>query len=168
MLEHYDQSRPELRYQLTVESFATVSNTFAMKISSASRGSCNGDHWTHSSSNVRRRPSSSESNVAITHGEPDLATEGLPLAKTEPSAMPQSEPARDSKTMVISSILTNLPSAYTDSPEKADTTGLGLLLTSGGSKALVSTGIADVVGTAVEKSREVLNAVKIRFYKDDA
>ena len=78
-------------------------------------------------------------------------------------AMPQSEPAHDSKTMIISSILTNLPSAYTDSLEKADTTGLGLLLTSGGSKALVSTGIADAVGTAVEKSREVLNAVKLRF-----
>ena len=82
--------------------------------------------------------------------------------------MRQSELARDSKSMVTSSILNNLPSAYTESLEKVDTTDLGLLLTSGGSKALVSAGIADVVGTAVEKSREVLDAVKTRFYKDKA
>ena len=73
MLDRYDQNHPELRYQLTAESFATVANTFAMKISSASRGSCNDDHWTHSLSNVRRRPSPAASKAPMTHSEPGLA-----------------------------------------------------------------------------------------------
>ena len=82
--------------------------------------------------------------------------------------MPQNEPAHESKTMLASSILTNLPSTYTKFDGKADTTPLGLSHTSGGSKALVSAGIADIVRAAIETSKGILNAVKIHFYKDEA
>ena len=164
MLEPYDRKRPHLRYQLTAESFATVAETFAMKLPFSSRSHSDGDPCTQSLCNVRRQPTPAEKKIPMAHSEAEPGSEGRSLVRTDASAMLQSEPGPESQATLTSSILSSPISTYTESVEKSETTRLGDLLTLKSFKALVSSGIIDVVVTATGKSREVVDTFRTRFY----
>ena len=168
MLEPYNRKRPNLRYQLTAESFATVAKTFSMKVPRPIRSSCDGDSSTQSLCNVPQKPAAEERKPAMTHSEPDLGSEGAPLAKIKLSAMPQSESERGSRITPTSYILANPPSTCMQSIQENDATCTGPLLTSGGFKAMVLAGITDAALTTAEKSREFMDAFRTRFYKTEA
>ena len=168
MLEHYNRNRPELRYRLTAKSFATVAKTFAMKVPRRIRSRCDGDGSTQTLCNVPQEPAAEERKPAMTHSEPGLGSEGAPLAKIKPSAMPQSESERGSRITPTSYILAYPPSTCVQSLQENDATRMGPLLTSGGFKAMLSAGITDVVLTTAKKSREFMDALRIRFYKSEA
>lgn len=82
--------------------------------------------------------------------------------------MPQSEPERESRTMLSYSILAIPPSADAKSIEKTEITRKSDLITSIGFKARILVSIANVVTTAAEKSREVMDTFRTRFYKEIA
>ena len=168
MLEHYDRKRPELRYRLTTKSFAIVAKTFAMKFSRPIRSRCGGDSSTQSLRNVRPEPAAEERKPAMIHSEPDLGSEGSPLAKIKPSAMPQSESERGSRIAPTSYMLASPPSTYVQSMQEDDATRMGPSLTSGGLKAMVSAGITDVILRGVKRSRDFMDAFRTHFYPSEA
>ena len=168
MLEHYDRNRPELRYRLTTKSFVTVAKTFAMKFPRPIRSSCDGDGSTQSLCNVPQEPTTEERKPTMTHSEPDLGSEGSPLAKIKLSAMSQSKSDHGSRITPTSYILANPPSTYVQSIKENDATRTRPLLISGGFKAMVSAGITDAVLTMAEKLREFIDALKTCFYEPEA
>ena len=136
MLEPYNRKCPELRYRLTTKSFATVAKTFAMKVSSRIRSRCDGDSFTQSSCNVPQKPTAEERKPAMTHNEPDLGSEGSPLAQIKPSTMPQSETEHGSRTTSTSYTLANPPPTCVQSTQEINVTRMGPSLACGGCEAI--------------------------------
>ena len=166
MLEHYSRNRPGLQYRLTAKSFRVVARTFAWKTSRRIQNRRDSESSTKPLCNLTQTPTVSEDKSTTT--QPGLVSEGPPPAQVEPLAMSQSVLDRDSKPTPTLPVSANPPPNSVESTEKNDANHLGLIITSGGFKVMVLAGLSDVLLTAVEKSREGIDAFKTCFYTSEA